>query len=202
MIIHIQMLKCQLSLLGFCTCFFFVLKLFFFINRMYLTRHRHFSTIEDYCENSYRITIDAAAARLSFSYRRGDPIRKGYIQCIPIQGMNGQKYWFKTGTMNEIEHEYQTMIQLKEKQFKYNVSDFTFQIDTCGRPWLITKDDGTSIETLCNDSLLSGNELDNIVKLVKDELDRVGYVHPDFASRNILYHLETKKITLIDFEQL
>ena len=35
--------------------------------------------------------------------------------------MNGQKHWFKTGTMDEIEHEYQTMIQFKAKNSKYSV---------------------------------------------------------------------------------
>ena len=116
--------------------------------------------------------------------------------------MNNQLYWFKTGNINDIKQEFDTMNELKQSKFKYICSDYTFQIDINKRPWLITKHCGNDLDHLFDNNELSLEQCEEIENKVQKELKRIKFKHCDFEFRNILFDSSNNNITLIDFEQL
>ena len=118
--------------------------------------------------------------------------------------MNNEKYWFKTcNDSSQLKQEYETMKQLKnETNFSMISSDFTFTIDYNRKPFLITKDEGVALDILVDQRKITSRQCDMYMNTVRKELKRIQFHHHDLEARNVVLNMNTKKLTLIDFETL
>ena len=174
---------------------------------LYVLTHRQtqsFETIDDFLNDPTRKPIDLEAINVyPFNTNRHDDC--GLIYCAPICEMKNEKYWFKfSNDHSSNEQEYQTMNLLKKLQFPFLVSDYSLFVDNTNKSWLVTKDEGIAIDLLYENEKISKWKHQTIFDRVKRELDRIEdkYQHKDFYSRNIIYNMKNRKITLIDFEPL